>query len=193
MKIEYKLWTCLVCKKSVQITKADELYMPRWINVRTEGSSSSDNDPSYDSSVCGTECLSNAGNVIHELIYKKEGYLIQKKKEIVATICDRCGKVAKENILNLICGPGPLKEWTRATRGGAELDFCSTDCKNEHFCKPEESVFFGLKFPTPWHKQKRLLIAIDALDFRKSIRAKEPPLLFRNLKGKERNHEKPCQ
>ena len=178
MKIEYKVWTCLGCKKSVQITKSDALWIPRWINVQTEGSSSSSDNPSYNCSVCSTACLSKAGILIQELIDKKEGYSIPCKKEIIATICDRCGKVAKIDLLNPLIGPGPLRGWSHASRGEKDFDFCSIKCEDDHFSTPEESVFFGLEFPTPSHKEKRLLKAIDAPNFRDSIRAEEAQLLF---------------
>lgn len=179
MKIQYKVWTCLGCGKSVKIQKhSDSIWTPHWINIQTEGISSSSDNPSYNSSVCSTACLSKAGDVIQELINRKEGYSIRQKQEIVATICDRCGKVAEIDLLNPLIGPGPLRGWTQASKGGKNFDFCSIKCENEHFDKPEESILFGLTFPTQLIKQARLLKAIDAPNFRDSIRAEEPQLLF---------------
>ncbi len=174
MKIKYKVWKCLGCEKEVKILEnTGSIWAPHWINIHSEGASSSSDSPSYNSSVCSTACLSKAGQVIQELIDNRRGYLIPCKKEIVATICDRCGTVVTEDLLNPMIGPGPLRNRSCAILRGKSLDFCSTKCEDGHFSKPEESVFFGLEFPSLLAKQQRLMKAIDSPNFFESIKVKE--------------------
>lgn len=174
MKIKYKEWTCLVCPKIAQIIEDDAVKTtPYWFTVRTERCMFSSERPSINSTVCSTECLEKAGEVIRESI-RKHNFSIPNKKDIEATICDQCGKVILIDSLNQICGPSPLWGWISKEMPGKKLNFCCVECEKNNILKPEESVFFKVEIVTVFDKQ-RLLKAIDSQNFREAIRVPKFP------------------
>lgn len=175
MKIKYCEWTCVGCGNIQRFTGKNVLSStPYWFTIRTERCRSSSHQPSFDTCVCSTRCLENAGVLIEEYI-KHRTYTIPNKKEIEVTICNQCGKVNKVDTLNMVIGPDPLAEWIREKTSAGRKDFCCSECNKNHIIHPEESIFVDLKFENFWDVQ-HLIEVIDSPNLKEAI--KPPKSIF---------------
>jgi hypothetical protein len=173
MKVTYHEWKCVGCPTVVRFTGKNIFSLrPDWFALSTEASSNE--IPRLNTSVCSIDCLEKAGFIIRDFSQNRR-HAISRKKHIEATICDRCGKVVKVDRLNMICGPSPLEHWTWEESPEGRKDFCSTECKKNHFTHPENSVFVNFKFDEPM-AMKHLIDAIDASDFVEQIKKGPKPL-----------------
>jgi hypothetical protein len=181
MKIEYMEWTCLVCKKDIRILKETNKisFMPYWFTIKTEGCLTSSECPSFNTSVCSIACLALASDSIEQSIAKKD-FSIPNKKDIEATICDQCGKVVKVDSLNLFCClPDLPKGWAWKKNQSGEFHFCSSDCEQNNFLKPEEATFYEFDMGSVFTKH-RIIEVINDFDFPEAIRASKLPLIALN-------------
>lgn len=169
MKIKYYEWKCVGCGKTSRFNGKHVLSaMPYWFTLRTEGCASSSEHPSFNVSVCSIHCLSKVSEIIDAFIKRRKPRIAQKK-DIEATICEQCGEVVKIDTLNMIYGPGPLKDWTWEETPEGRKDFCSTKCKKDHSAHPEKSVFADFEFDESW-KTSRLIEIINSSDMKEAIK-----------------------
>jgi len=169
MKVKYYEWKCVGCEETRRFTDENAFSaMPYWFTIRTEGCVSSGERPSFNTSACSISCLEKSSKIIEDSITKGK-FSIPNKKEIHATICDQCAKVAKLDKLNPIIGSKPHQNWTWVKTPAGRKDFCSTECQTNHSTHPEEAVFFNLNFNDPLRKAS-LINAIDLEDLREKIK-----------------------
>lgn len=169
MKIKYHEWKCIGCGNTTRFTGKDVLSVPYWFTITTERCISSSEQPNFNTTACSIGCLQKAGAIIDDSI-KNRKHLIPNKKHIEATACDHCGKVAMVDSLNMIIGPGPLRDWTWEQTPAGRKDFCGEACKKNHVLHPEESVFVDFKPNNQFLGISSLIEILNSPDVKEAIR-----------------------
>ncbi|MEI7513366.1 MAG: hypothetical protein WCJ74_01960 [bacterium] len=173
MKITYQKWTCAGCQKIAYIPeKAEPMFIPYWFHITTMSCASSSSEPSIDTFACSTECLSKAGQSIQKHI-KDFNREVPSREEIMATICDQCGKVVTIEHLNPLCGgTSPLAGWSTKNTSEGEFDFCCKKCEKDNIDKSDNAIFFKFKVYSNFDRLK-ILRQINSPDFCGAVKAPE--------------------